>query len=128
MMKGFQVSSGKLPLSRRNFGRFTFGVSVALALAACGGGGGGADNLSQNASSLRPAHDALQTGMNKQDVINILGRPPDTDIHTTLTWRLSGEILRVTFGFDSRNQSNYIVGSLWVAAPPSMEENYRQLV
>ena len=127
-MKGFQVSGGTFSLNRRHFGHLALGGAAALALAACGGGEGGGDDLSQNASSLRPAHNALQAGMNKQDVINTVGRPPDTDIQTSLVWRLNGEDLHVTFEFDSRDQSWSVTASAWYAAPPSMEVDIRQFV
>lgn len=115
-------------LNRRTLARWLFGGSAALALVACGGGGGGEDASSQSGKSLRPAHDALQPGMDRQDVVNVVGRLPDNDAPETMTWEQNGEVLRVTFGWISRTDEYFIAGSLWIAPSPSPVRDNRQFV
>lgn len=123
-----QSRTEELSLNRRTLARWALGGSTALALVACGGGGGGDDDASQSGRSLRPAHDALEPGMDRQDVINTVGRLPDNDVPETMTWEQNGEVLRVTFGYMSRTDEYYIVGSLWIAPSPSPDRDDRQFV
>lgn len=114
-------------LSRRVLGKWAMGGAAALVVSACGGSGGGGDSSSQSGRSLRPAHDAFEAGMGRQDVINTVGRLPDEDVPEAMTWRQDGELLMVTFGsFGERGF--YIAGSLWVAPSPSSERHSRQFV
>ncbi|MDO8906030.1 hypothetical protein [Hydrogenophaga sp.] len=126
--KNNQVQPKELPINRRTLARWALGGSTALALVACGGGGGGDDDSAQSGKSLRPAHDALQAGMDRQDVINVVGRLPDNDAPETMTWEQNGEVLRVTFGWISRTDEYYITGSLWIAPSPSPVRDNRQFV
>jgi hypothetical protein len=123
-----QIRTEELRLNRRHLVRWVLGGSTALALVACGGGGGGDDDSSQSGRSLRPAHDALQPGMDRQDVIDTVGRLPDNDVPETMTWRQNGELLRVSFGYMSSTDTYHIAGSLWVAPSPSAERDNRQFV
>lgn len=123
-----QVHFKELSLDRRAFGGWALGSSAALVLSACGGGGGGEDGSSQSGRSLRPPHDALQPGMNRQDVIDTVGRLPDNDVPETMTWRQNGELLRVSFGYMSSTNTYHIAGSLWVAPSPSSDRDNRQFV
>lgn len=126
--KNNQVQPKELPINRRTLARWALGGSTALALVACGGGGGGDDGSSQHGRSLRPAHDALQPGMNRQNVIDTVGRLPDNDVPETMTWRQNGELLRVSFGYMSNTDTYHVAGSLWVAPSPSAERDNRQFV
>lgn len=122
------IQTGEFSLHRRALGRWLFGTSAALVLSACGGGSGGDDDTSQRGRSLRPAHDALHPGMDRQDAVNTVGRLPDSDTPETMTWRQNGELLRVSFGYRSRTDEYYIAGSLWIAPSPSPERDNRQFV
>lgn len=125
-----QIQTEKPSLNRRTLARWALGSSAALALVACGGGsgGGGDDDSSQSGRSLRPAHDALEPGMDRQDVISVVGRLPDNDAPETMTWEQNGEVLRVTFGWISRTDEYFIAGSLWIAPSPSPVRDHRQFV
>lgn len=123
-----QIRTEELSLNRRTLARWALGGSATLALVACGGGGGGDDNSSQNGRTLRPAHDALQPGMGRQEVIDVVGSAPDTDVPDTMTWRRYGELLRVSFAYRSRTDDFVIISSSWLAAVPSAEDNFRQLI
>ncbi|MDR7148883.1 hypothetical protein J2W49_000811 [Hydrogenophaga palleronii] len=123
-----QIQTEEQALNRRTFARWALGGTTALALVACGGGSGGDEGSSQSGRSLRPAHDALQPGMDRQDVINTVGRLPDNDVPETMTWRQNGELLRVSFGYMSSTDTYHIAGSLWVAPSPSAERDNRQFV
>jgi hypothetical protein len=124
MMKDTHPKTAETQISRRALGHWALGGAAALVLSACGGGGGG--DSPQSEESLRPAHDALESGMNRQDVIDVVGRPPDEDVPTALTWHANGETLIVEFVV-GRNEE-FIIGSLWIPPAPRMDTHNRQLV
>lgn len=124
-MKIHQMLASDYSLNRRTLGFLACGIAV-LGIGACGGGGGGGETSSTG--SLRPAHEALQPGMSRQDAIDVVGSAPDTDVPDTMTWRRYGELLRVSFAYRSRTDDSIIISSSWVAAAPSMEEDFRQLI
>lgn len=128
MMKDAHPKTAEAGISRRGLGQWALGSVAALVLGACGGGGGGGDgSSSQSGRSLRPAHDAVEAGMGRQDVVNTVGRLPDEDVPEAMTWRQDGELLMVTFG-SIGGRNFFIAGSLWVAPSPSSERHSRQLV
>lgn len=127
-MKHAHSKTAEAGISRRGLGQWALGGVAALVLGACGGGGGGGDgSSSQSGRSLRPAHDAFEVGMGRQEVINTVGRLPDNDVPEGMTWEQNGEVLMTTFGSRNGNEF-YLAGSLWIAPSPSPERHHRQFV
>lgn len=127
MTKNTQSKEAETGISRRVLGQWAIGSAAALVLSACGGGGGGGSSSSQSGRSLRPAHDAFEAGMGRQDVIDTVGRLPDEDVPEGMTWQQNGEVLMTTFG-NRNGREFFLAGSLWIAPSPSSERHHRQFV
>lgn len=103
--------------------------SAILLLTACGGGGG--DSLVEDDGSgddgtarLRRAFDQLQPGMTTEDVINVVGRPPDNNAISELTWQALGGSLIVTFDGGSRDGLRIISAAGWLSAQERRDRSF----
>ena len=113
--------------SRRWFvAQLGMGSAVVL-LTACGGGGGSGlveddSSSNDNTARLRRAYDQLQPGMTAEDVLNVVGLPPDSSPNP-LTWRAPGGTLSVALYRRSSNDVLLANVANWISSGENLSKD-----